>query len=81
MARTLAERLAKTQERLAAYEAAELAILEGAQSYNLGTRSLTRADLGKIKEMIENLERKEQSLDSQILRGGRMRTMRIVPRD
>ena len=81
VARTLEARLARTQERLEAYETAEIAILEGAQSYNVGSRSLTRANLADIRQMIEALERKEQSLASQINNGGRMKTIRIVPRD
>jgi len=42
--------------KLALYQAAETAILDGAQSYTINGRSLTRADLKTITEQIEALE-------------------------
>ena len=52
------KRLARNAERLELYYEAERAILDGAQSYAIGSRNLTRADLGEITEMIATLETK-----------------------
>lgn len=49
---------AELQTRLAAYEAAELAILSGAAEYQVGTRRLKRADLKFIAEQIDLLGRR-----------------------
>lgn len=46
----------RKKARLELYYAAEEAILSGAQSYTIGTRTLTRANLGTIKSMINELE-------------------------
>lgn len=62
-------------ERLECYYAAETAILEGAQSYQIGTRAFTRADLKTIQEMIKGLEAKLATLS----RGGGMRMRSGVP--
>lgn len=39
------------QEQLCQVETAITAVLAGGQNYKIGSRSLTRADLGKLKEM------------------------------
>ncbi len=44
------------QEYLDALRAARMAIVTGAQSYTVGSRSLTRADLRTINEEIARLE-------------------------
>ena len=44
-------RLERNTERLELYYEAERAILDGAQSYTIGTRTLTRADLGLVLDM------------------------------
>lgn len=54
----------KKKERLEMYYAAEEAILTGAQSYTIGSRSLTRADLGKIETMINKLETEIGNLEA-----------------
>ena len=43
-------------ERLKQYLAAEKAILEGGQSYKIGNRMLTRADLSEIRKEISALK-------------------------
>ena len=52
--------LPELQTRLASYYAAEAKILEGGQSYSVGSaggdRANTRADLGKIQTAIRSLE-------------------------
>lgn len=47
--------MSTTQERLDAYQAAELAVLKG-QSVRVGERQLTRADLAEIRSAIAQLE-------------------------
>lgn len=49
------ERLDKVKERLDVYYEAEVAVLSS-QSYKMGTRELTRADLGEIRKAINDLE-------------------------
>lgn len=48
--------LEKLRAKLAMYEAAEEAILDGAQSYSVNGRALTRANLSDIREAIDVLE-------------------------
>lgn len=43
------------KQRLDLYLKAEEAILGGAQSYQIGTRNLTRADLSEVRKMIDSL--------------------------
>lgn len=52
----------------------ELAI---SQSYQIGTRRLTRADLRQVREQIKYW----QNIVNQLNRRGRNRVMRAVPRD
>lgn len=44
------------EEQLAEVNKAIYAVLAGGQSYTIGSRSLTRADLSLLKEMREELE-------------------------
>lgn len=46
-----------TAETLAAYEAAEIAILTGAQEYQIGQRRIKRAELRDIQAKIRELKR------------------------
>ena len=64
-------------ERIEKYKAAETAILEGAQSYSIGNRTLTRADLNAITKQLERLEKQQLKL----LNNGMIRLKRVVPRD
>ena len=68
----------RKQARLDLYYAAEEAILSGAQSYTIGSRSLTRADLGVIETMIKKLEE-----EIGVLEDGRKprRAFGVIPRD
>ncbi len=74
---TRTEKLEQTQERLALYLQAERAILAGAQSYSIGNRTLTRADLRVIRDQIQRLN----SDCMQLARGAGIRVQRVVPRD
>lgn len=73
----LAQKLARAEARLTLYVAAETAILQGAQSYSIGNRTLTRGDLSEIARQIEKLESELIKLN----RGGAIRIQRVVPRD
>lgn len=44
------------EERLEQVNSAIAAVLAGGQSYSIGSRSLTRADLGKLQEIRADLE-------------------------
>jgi hypothetical protein len=74
---TVAQKITQTEERLAAYIKAEQFLLVGGQSYSIGNRSLTRADLKHITTMICRL-----NSDLTALRRGNQITMhRVVPRE
>jgi len=62
--------------RLTAYIAAEAAVLKG-QSYSVGNRTMTRADLVEIRKAITNLYSDKLQLE----RGNKLRVQRVVPRD
>jgi hypothetical protein len=47
------------------------------QSYRIGTRMLTRADLRQVREQIQYW----QNQVNQLIRGGRNKVYRAVPRD
>lgn len=71
-------RLDTYRSRLMQYYAAEEKILEG-QSYSIGSRSLTRANLSEVRKMINELESKISALEN---RGTTKRKVaRIIPRD
>lgn len=55
--------------------------LTTAQSYTIGTRTLTRANLAEIRKQIEFWENKIEQLKNKEKRNGRNRIMRVVPRD
>jgi len=68
----------RKKARLELYYAAEEAILSGAQSYTIGTRTLTRANLGTIETMIKKLE-----AEVGVLEDGRKprKAFGVTPRD
>ncbi|MFT5871120.1 MAG: hypothetical protein ACI8WT_000018 [Clostridium sp.] len=74
------EKLARSEARLAVYYDAELAVLSG-QAYTIGTRSLTRANLGLIRDQIDVLENKVDELKAQLQGNGLRKAYRITPRD
>ena len=63
-----------------AWLAAELE-LPTEQSYSIGTRTLTRANLAEIRKQIEFWENKIIELKNQEKRKGRNRVICVVPRD
>ena len=56
-----------TKEQLAEINKAIHAVLVGGQSYSIGSRSLTRADLSLLKQMREELEAEIRAGDSDSL--------------
>lgn len=68
------------QEHLEQWLEAEL-VLTTSQSYTLGTKTLTRANLSSIRQEIEYWRAMVEKLESRQSNGGRNRMMRIVPRD
>lgn len=70
--------LAEARAHLAAWLAADTAVASG-QSYQIGSRSLTRADVARIAERIAFWRGEVERLESN--RGAGMRIMRAVPRD
>lgn len=78
---TIETRLTVYKSRLELYLKAEAAILEGAQSYTIGSRHLTRADLAEIRKMITTLEAGVDELEAMLNGGGRRKCVRVIPRD
>ncbi|MGG3504767.1 hypothetical protein ABES58_04700 [Paenibacillus lautus] len=74
-------RLEQLQVRLSQYIACEAAILDGAQSYSIAGRNLTRANLSDISEMIRYLEKEIATETSRCLGKGRNKMFGIIPRD
>lgn len=70
------KRLEMKKERLGRYYEAEEKILRG-QSYKIGTRELTRADLASVQGKIKELETEVDALEK---RGtAKRRSARVVP--
>ena len=68
------------QKHLDAWLEAELACTTN-QSYTIGSRTLTRADLAEIRNTIKYWAGMVTKLEAAKKYGGRNRTMRIMPRD
>ena len=68
------------QEKLNTWLAAEEAVATG-QSYQIGTRMLTRADLKAIRQQMEYWAGKLAEAEAEEQSGGRIRAFRAVPRD
>jgi hypothetical protein len=71
-------RLDTYRNRLTLYYKAEEKILEG-QSYSIGSRSLTRANLSEVRAEIKDLEGKISALES--TGTTKRKVARIIPRD
>ena len=72
--------LETAQRHLDAWLEAELAVTN-AQSYTIGSRTMTKADLGEIRRAIEYWQGKVATLENEEKTGGRNRVRRFVPRD
>ena len=79
-------RLAEDKELLAQVKEAISAILTGAQSYTIGSRSLSRADLGALLEWRDELyarviEEEAELAAAESGSGGRRKSVGVVLRD
>jgi hypothetical protein len=72
--------LKEAKKHLKSWLEAELEI-STSQSYKIGTRSLTRADLAQVREQIKFWQGKVKELETAEGRRGRNRVYRAVPRD
>lgn len=77
---TTKEKLKRAERHLELWMEAEEAIASS-QSYILGKRSLTRANLAEVLKMIEYYENKVTQLENLLNRGGRNRFHHAIPRD
>lgn len=68
------------EQKVKTWLEAEEAVATG-QSYQIGTRSLTRADLKSIREELEYWAGKLAQAENEAKSGGRNRVYRVVPRD
>ena len=76
------QQLEQYRKRLEAYRKAELAVLDGGQSYKIGSRSFTRANLNEIADTIGYLERRVAELETELATGnGKRKAVRVLPRD
>lgn len=53
----------------------------GVQQYSIGSRSLTKFDIAKIREEIEYHEKKYDELEAALSGGGRRKAVGVIPRD
>lgn len=78
----LQERLTFRRTALKSAQEAYTALLSGqVQSYAIGSRNLTRLDLGQLKEEIDKLEKEIDELTAKLNGGARRRALGVVPRD
>lgn len=70
--------LDRAKLHLEAWLDAELAVTQG-QSYSIGSRSLTRANLSEIRKQVDYWSAKVKLLESK--NKGIRRTTRVIPRD
>ena len=68
------------EQKLNTWLAAEEAIATG-QSYQIGTRMLTRANLKQVREQMEYWAKKLAEAEAEEARGGRNRIYRFIPLD
>ena len=68
------------KKHLDAWLTAELEVTTQ-QSYTIGSRSLTKANLSEIRKQIQFWENEVARLENISKRGGRNRVFRAVPRD
>lgn len=69
------------RSRLALYLQAEQAVLSGAQSYAVGGRNLTRANLVEIRAAIDDLYKRLAAAEAMENGRGANKVSGIVPRD
>ena len=80
---TIRLRLENKKKALDAANDAYISLLSGkVQSYSIGSRNLSRLNLGELESVISNLEKEIDELEAALLNGGRRRkAVGVVPRD
>jgi uncharacterized small protein (DUF1192 family) len=79
---TIQRRIETRRTALDAAEKAYIALLSGqVQSYAIGSRNLTRLDLGELKETISTLEKEIDELEAVLRGGARRKAVGIILRD
>ena len=66
------------RQRLQMYLDCESAILNGAQSYTIGSRTYTRADLSTIQDIISDLIDSGVTLEDEPIKNGRYRRVVFI---
>jgi hypothetical protein len=51
------------------------------QSYKIGTRSMTKADLAEVRKQLQYWKNEVTAFENAAARKGRSRIIRVVPRD
>lgn len=75
-------RIAFHVDALNGLQDAYLALIKsGVQQYSIGSRSLTRLDLPKIREEMKYHEDMIDQLERQLAGGGRRKAVGVIPRD
>lgn len=75
------DRLNRLKNRYELYLKCEEEILAGAQSYSIGKRNITRADLNEISETIKYLEKEIATEEAKLNKKGKNAVIGIIPRD
>lgn len=76
----LKQRIERVRKELDMYYEAEIQVLS-AQSYSVGSRSLTRANLAEIRAAIKEYENLLENLENQSNGRGKNLIIRAVPQD
>lgn len=75
-------RISFHKNALEALQKAYIALAEsGVQQYSIGSRSLSRVDLEKIREEMKYHESMIDQLESQLAGGSRRKAVGVIPRD
>ena len=78
----LRARLEFTKKALKKARQAYLDLLDGnVSSYTIGSRSLTRLDLDKLKKHINDLEKKVDELEAELAGGKPRKSVGVIPMD
>lgn len=64
-----------------AYRALDKLMRGEVKQYTIGSRSLTRFDISELWDMIQELEKEVDQLETLLSGGGRRKAVGVVPRD
>ncbi len=77
---TIDEKIQKARKHLEIWENAEIEVAQS-QSYTIGSRSMTKANLSEIREQIKYYENKLAKLLNIKKKRGRNTILQVIPRD